>query len=199
MTGLVVGLGNPGSSFAHTRHNIGFDVLDSLALRLSLDFKKQPRFSAYVASYKVLDHTFFLVKPTTFMNFSGQSVARIGKFYKVDFVLVVHDDLDLGLGTLRFKWAGSSAGHNGLKSLDCCYGNEYFRMRLGIGRDRKKTVNEYVLERFSLEEMQIREELLRRSVNALIDWLSLLSSTEDIWNSFEKIRSTHSFKLSIKT
>ena len=171
MVGLLIGLGNPGTPYDNTRHNIGFDVMDALAARLEIDFSKQDKFSCLLAQYKTKKSSFYLIKPTTFMNLSGQSVVKLMQFYKSDFIFVVHDDLDLPLGALRFKKGGSSGGHNGLKSIDSHCGNEYYRLRLGIGRSDRLSVVDYVLGKFEAQEMEIKKNMLMLASDALIEWM----------------------------
>ena len=171
MVGLLIGLGNPGTPYDNTRHNIGFDVMDALAARLGIDFSKQDKFSCLLAQYKTKKSSFYLIKPTTFMNLSGQSAIKLMQFYKSDSIFVVHDDLDLPIGALRFKKGGSSGGHNGLKSIDSHCGNEYYRLRLGIGRSDKLSVVDYVLGKFEAQEMEIKKNMLMLASDALIEWM----------------------------
>ena len=146
---LIVGLGNPGSTYASARHNIGFMVIDELVKRLDVRVVSSSNFNGEV--YKFSNH--FLLKPLTFMNLSGNSVAAVKKFYKIDEVVVIHDDLDLPFGTLRFKKGGGHGGHNGLKSADEKISREYIRVRLGIGKPEfKGEVGSYVLSDFNEKE-----------------------------------------------
>jgi len=146
---LIVGLGNPGSAYGKTRHNIGFMVIDALLKRHQCDAVKKASFEGDL--YKYSSH--FLLKPLTFMNLSGRSIANVKRFYKIDEVIVIHDDLDLPFGTLRFKRGGGHGGHNGLKSTDTAISNDYIRVRMGIGHpgDRSR-VADYVLSPFSAAE-----------------------------------------------
>lgn len=159
---LIVGLGNPGSQYAHNRHNIGFMVLDILASHFKLRFVKASNFS--IASLG----DFVLCKPLTFMNHSGEAIRALQREYPIQDMLVVHDDLDLALGELRFKRGGGSGGHNGLKSIDAYCGSDYMRIRCGIGRpENKSQVNEYVLGDFEESPAQ----LLKNSLEALLFFL----------------------------
>jgi PTH1 family peptidyl-tRNA hydrolase len=146
---LIVGLGNPGSAYAKTRHNIGFMVIDALLRRHQCDAVRKAAFEGELFKYR----SHFLLKPLTYMNLSGRSVAAVKRFYKIDEVVVIHDDLDLPFGTLRFKRGGGHGGHNGLKSTDTAISPDYVRVRMGIGhpgeRDR---VADYVLSPFSAAE-----------------------------------------------
>ena len=146
---LIVGLGNPGSAYEKTRHNIGFMVIDALLQRHRCDAVKKAAFEGDL--YKFSTH--FLLKPLTFMNLSGRSIANVKRFYKIDEVVVIHDDLDLPFGTLRFKRGGGHGGHNGLKSTDTAISADYIRVRMGIGHpgDRNR-VADYVLSPFTSAE-----------------------------------------------
>ena len=147
---LVVGLGNPGDDYDHTRHNIGFMAVEALADSCRhLGWKK--RFQGLLASSDQQDLLF--LKPMTYMNLSGQSVAEALRFYKLapEQVVVFHDDLDLPSGQVRIKQGGGHGGHNGLKSLDAHIGRDYWRVRMGIGHpgERGDAVTNYVLGRFA--------------------------------------------------
>jgi PTH1 family peptidyl-tRNA hydrolase len=135
---LVVGLGNPGKEYEATRHNVGFMVVDALAQQARVGF--QQKFKGEIATTPLADTTVALLKPQTFMNLSGQSVQPAMAFYKIApaNVVVVHDDLDLELGTIKLKLGGSPGGHNGLKSIDQAVGPQYYRIRAGIGHPRQK-------------------------------------------------------------
>jgi PTH1 family peptidyl-tRNA hydrolase len=135
---LVVGLGNPGREYENTRHNVGFMVLDVLARRHRLGFGA--KFKGELAQGTIASTPALLLKPQTFMNLSGQSVQPAMAFFKapLDTIVVVHDDLDLELGQIKLKRGGSPGGHNGLKSIDSCIGQNYLRLRAGIGHPRSK-------------------------------------------------------------
>jgi len=165
---LVVGLGNPGSQYEKTRHNVGFEVLEQLAEALVLDWKKDRKSKALVAR----DGTdLILVKPQTFMNLSGQSVARLAGFFKVpkDGILIVYDDVDTVLGKNKFKPKGSAGGHNGIKSIIACLGtNEFPRLKIGIGASGGKgEMVGHVLGRFSEEEAPVIEESIGQCVESV--------------------------------
>lgn len=148
---LIVGLGNPGPNYEHTRHNIGFMVIDELIRRQNTQKLSSSSFNGEL--FKFSNH--FLLKPLTFMNLSGNSVLAVKNFYKIDDVVVIHDDLDLPFGTLRFKKGGGDGGHNGLKSTDEKISKEYIRVRMGIGKpEHKGEVASYVLGNFSKEEQE---------------------------------------------
>ena len=148
---LIVGLGNPGSEYKKTRHNIGFMVIDELISRKNAQKLSSSSFEGEL--FKFSNH--FLLKPLTFMNLSGNSIVAVKKFYKVDEVVVIHDDLDLPFGTLRFKHGGGHGGHNGLRSTDEKISREYTRVRMGIGKPKHKgEVASFVLSRFNDKESQ---------------------------------------------
>lgn len=148
---LFVGLGNPGSRYENNRHNIGFRVIDALVKHYEArDISK----NAFHGELFKSNQLFFL-KPTTFMNLSGKSLQAVKNFYKIELenIIVIHDDLDLPFGAVRFKIGGGSGGHNGIKSIDSMAGKEYIRVRLGIGKPLYKSqVADYVLQDFSSEE-----------------------------------------------
>ena len=147
---LIVGLGNPGEKYKFNRHNVGFLAVDYLIDELNAS-KISSKFKGEL--FKV--DNFLLLKPLTFMNLSGESVKKVKDFYKIENedIIVIHDDLDLKLGALKFKRGGSSGGHNGLKSIDSLIGNDYYRIRIGIGRpESKEEVVNFVLSDFKKEE-----------------------------------------------
>lgn len=149
---LIVGLGNPGVKYSKTRHNIGFMVLDSLAKDVGVCFKPSKKFNAEIASYVVEGIEVFFMKPQTFMNLSGEAVTPFIRYYNITHILVIHDDLDYRFGDIRFKFGGSSGGHNGLKSLDSHFGSSYFRLRFGISRPTTQSIIDYVLGDFTPQE-----------------------------------------------
>jgi PTH1 family peptidyl-tRNA hydrolase len=173
---LIVGLGNPGSAYAQTRHNVGFMVIDELLSRHAHDTINKAAFEGEL--FKIQEH--FLLKPTTFMNLSGRSIAAVKKFYKIDDVAVIHDDLDLPFGALRFKVGGGHGGHNGLKSTDASIGKEYLRVRMGIGRPAHKgEVTSFVLSKFDDSQKETLKEQIARTADA-IEALWQCSSWEDV-------------------
>lgn len=147
---LIVGLGNPGPEYENTRHNIGFMVIDELISKHNAQKLSSSSFEGLL--YKFQNH--FLLKPLTFMNLSGNSIVAVKKFYKMEEVVVIHDDLDLPFGTLRFKHGGGHGGHNGLRSADERISKSYTRVRMGIGRpEHKGEVSSYVLSNFNQDEL----------------------------------------------
>jgi PTH1 family peptidyl-tRNA hydrolase len=161
---LIVGLGNPGSAYVSTRHNIGFMVIDELCRRHSVQNISKSSFEGEL--FKMGSH--FLLKPLTFMNLSGRSILAVKNFYKIDDVIVIHDDLDLPFGALRFKNGGGHGGHNGLKSTDAAISPQYIRVRMGIGKpEHKSQVADYVLHPFSADEQAKLSEWIFNAANAV--------------------------------
>jgi PTH1 family peptidyl-tRNA hydrolase len=159
---LIVGLGNPGPKYAATRHNIGFMAVDEIVRRHGL---KGPRdkFNAEVFEGEIAGEKVLALKPMTFMNNSGESVAPAARFFKIEpqDVIVLHDELDLAPGKLRTKRGGGAAGHNGLRSIDAHLGSDYWRVRLGIGHPgRKDLVLHYVLQAFLPDETVWLDQLM---------------------------------------
>ncbi|WP_295066796.1 aminoacyl-tRNA hydrolase [Sulfuricurvum sp.] len=161
---LIVGLGNPGPAYSQTRHNIGFMVIDELCRRHSVSAVSKSSFEGEL--FKMGTH--FLLKPMTFMNLSGRSVASVKNFYKIDDVIVIHDDLDLPFGALRLKKGGGHGGHNGLKSTDAAISPDYVRVRMGIGKpEHKSQVADYVLHPFSPDEKKQIDGWIAKAADAV--------------------------------
>jgi PTH1 family peptidyl-tRNA hydrolase len=166
---LVVGLGNPGAEYAETRHNAGFWFCERLARELGVTLARESRFHGFAGNARA--DNLWLLLPTTFMNRSGQAVAALARFYRIepDEMLVVHDDLDLPPGQLRMKFGGGLGGHNGLKDITAHLGSQdYWRLRIGIGHpgDRNEVVG-YVLKSPRREEQTEIDTALDR---ALLAW-----------------------------
>ncbi len=159
---LLVGLGNPGAEYEKNRHNIGFMVIDKLVDDLKAVNITKSSFKG--ALYKT-PH-FLLLKPFTYMNLSGESVHAVKSYFKIEDVVVFHDELDIPFGSIRIKNGGSSGGHNGLKSLDLHIGNDYDRVRLGIGRpEHKGDVTRHVLGNFSKEQLPCLKKIIMIASN----------------------------------
>lgn len=174
---LFVGLGNPGPRYAGNRHNIGFLALDEIArIHRASPFRR--RFQGEAAEAVLGSERAILLKPLTYMNGSGRSVGEAQRFYKIALqdVIVFHDELDLAPGKLRVKTGGGNAGHNGLRSITAVCGNEYRRVRLGIGHPGDKAlVYAYVLNDFAKTETPWVEDLCR----AVADDVAMLAVGED--------------------
>ncbi|MBV8889970.1 MAG: aminoacyl-tRNA hydrolase [Alphaproteobacteria bacterium] len=154
---LIVGLGNPGSRHARNRHNIGFMAADAIARRHGFAAPRT-RFKGELAEGSVGGARRLLLKPQTFMNASGEAVLAAASFYRIApaEIVVIHDELDLRPGKLRVKQGGGSAGHNGLRSIDAMLGQNYWRVRLGIGHPGiKELVHPYVLQNFAEDELRL--------------------------------------------
>jgi PTH1 family peptidyl-tRNA hydrolase len=174
---LLVGLGNPGNQYAGNRHNIGFMAVDAAA-RAHRASPFRARFQGLVADCTVEGEKVVLLKPTTFMNESGLSVGAAARFFKVgpEDIAVLHDELDLPPGKLRVKTGGGNAGHNGLRSITAHLGNEYRRLRLGIGHPGDKAlVHGFVLNDFGRGERAWVETLC----DAVADGVGLLAKRQD--------------------
>ena len=151
---LICGLGNPGNKFKNTRHNIGFDLVDSIIEKYNFELKKKDR-SKELFKGKINDNIFLFCKSMDFMNQSGKVISEITKFYKIpkNKILIIHDDLDLIVGKVKIKIGGGNGGHNGLASIDNLIGTNYKRLRIGIGHPgSKELVSSYVLEQFNKED-----------------------------------------------
>ena len=172
---LLAGLGNPGSRYAQNRHNIGFQVLDELATTYQLDFARSEHHAA-TAHGTLGDQRVILAKPQTWMNESGKAIQPLSHFYKIppERILVIYDDLDIPLGTLRYRQAGSDGGHRGLSSIIQRVGTrEIPRLRLGIGRPPgRMDAAAYVLQDFSTQEQPVVWDVLRLAKKLIVAWLT---------------------------
>ena len=181
---LIVGLGNPGKEYESTRHNIGFMVIDELLRRENAQEVNKSSFKGNV--YKTQKAIY--LKPLTYMNLSGKSISKVKNFYKTSQTIVIHDDLDLPFGTLRFKLGGGHGGHNGLKSTDGAITKNYIRVRMGIGRpENKGEVSSFVLSSFSKDEQACLDEWISAAADAI---------EEILVGDWEKVASLHSIKKS---
>jgi len=156
---LFVGLGNPGSAYESTRHNIGFRVIDKLVTELGARDISKTSFHGKLHRHGSL----FFLQPNTFMNLSGKSVMAVKNFFKIENedIVIIHDDIDLPFGAVRYKVGGGHGGHNGLKSIDAAIGREYVRLRVGIGKpEYKSQVADFVLHNFTVDEEQSLEKLI---------------------------------------
>ncbi len=181
---LIVGLGNPGMQYAHTRHNVGYDVVDLLARRYGIVLATR-KSQALVGEIKIHDERVLLAKPTTFMNLSGDSVSSLVKRNNInpDDLLVVYDDLDLPLGKLRIRPSGSAGGHNGMKSIIARLGsNEFPRIRIGIGREGDAIG--HVLSRFNKKEREHMNYAIDRAADAAE--AIIINGLENAMNAFNR-------------
>ncbi len=186
---LVVGLGNPGIQYRFTRHNIGFLALEHIISYLNNE--KQHIFSINKLFFKgmawKMKESIFL-QPTTFMNLSGESVVAVAHYYNCEQIIVIHDDIDLNFGAIRFKVGGGNGGHKGLLSIDSLLKKPYHKIRIGISKPTYKNIDiaDYVLSPFSEEELLQLQNIFAQTTKALI---SILQGT-----SWEKIASLFSSK-----
>lgn len=170
----IVGLGNPGAEYDRTRHNAGFWFVDALAAAYRGSFRTEAKFFAEVARVRIANSDVLLIKPSTFMNRSGQAIQALAAFYKLDpaDILVVHDEMDLPVGAMRLKLAGGHGGHNGLRSVHQHIGEGYRRLRVGIGHPgSKELVLGYVLGRASVADDKLIHQGIANAVAAIPVWL----------------------------
>ena len=163
---LIVGLGNIGEKYQLTRHNVGFMVIDEITKNLTTSNIQKSNFHSTLekSSYDLFS------KPTTYMNNSGMAVQAIKEYYKLEMedIIVIHDDIDLPFGTVKFKIGGGHGGHNGLRSIDAHIGKEYTRVRIGVGKPQDKAdVANYVLNNFSKEELNKLPDIIEHTMNAI--------------------------------
>ncbi len=164
---LIVGLGNPGPKYHGTRHNVGFAVVDELARRAGVRFESSPE-DALVAKIREAEPV-LLAKPLTFMNASGEAVGGLARYFRIDVgdLLVIVDDVNLPLGRLRARSSGSAGGHNGLKSIIAHLGDQFPRLRVGVGRgDLRRDMADHVLTRFEKDEAADVERMTTRAADA---------------------------------
>jgi PTH1 family peptidyl-tRNA hydrolase len=188
---LVAGLGNPGARYRGTRHNVGFEVVDLLARRHRVEFEAAPA-DAVFARWRRIDtggqgDVVLLTKPLTFMNLSGDAVAAMARYYKVETpdLLIVCDDVNLPLGRLRVRGSGTEGGHNGLRSVAAMLGTiDYPRLRIGVGRgDLRRDMADHVLAMFEPEEESGIEAAVARAADAVETWIDDgLAKTMNVFN-----------------
>ena len=180
---LFVGLGNPSPDNENNRHNIGFKIIDAINQEFSLS-KQKPKFKGLLTTGNIGNKKVYAIKPLTFMNNSGICIRELIEYFKIDAedVIVFHDDLDVDFSKIKAKFGGSSAGHNGIESIDKFIGKDYSRVRIGIGKPEKKIeVSDFVLTNFSEEEKIELQKVIKNIIDSLpvlIDKkLDLFSST----------------------
>ena len=180
---LFVGLGNPTQDSENNRHNVGFKVIDSLNKKFSLS-KQKPKFKGLLTTGNIENEKIYAIKPLTFMNNSGICIRELIEYFKINAedVIVFHDDIDVEFGKIRAKFGGSSAGHNGIASIDKFIGKDYSRVRIGIGKPKDNIeVADYVLQNFDEEETLGVEKIskdITDSISILVERkLELFSST----------------------
>ena len=180
---LFVGLGNPSPDNENNRHNIGFKIIDAINQKFSLS-KQKPKFKGLLTTGNIGNKKVYAIKPLTFMNNSGICIRELIEYFKIgsEDVIVFHDDLDVEFGKIKAKFGGSSAGHNGIASIDKFIGKDYSRVRIGIGKPKDNMeVSDFVLQNFDEDEIIGLEKItnnITESLSVLIDKkLDLFSST----------------------
>ena len=180
---LFVGLGNPTPDSENNRHNVGFRIIDAINKKFSLS-KQKPKFKGLLTTGNIGNVKVYAIKPLTFMNNSGICIRELIEYFKIDAqdVIVFHDDLDVEFGKIKAKFGGSSAGHNGIASIDKFIGKDYSRVRIGIGKPKENIeVSDYVLQNFDEDESLSIEKIsthINDSISFLVEKkLDLFSST----------------------
>ena len=168
---LIAGLGNIGKEYENTRHNVGFMLIDLILKDGGYSDVSSAKFQGEL--YK--NGSLLLLKPSTYMNSSGKSLKAVNDFYKPNHIIVIHDDLDIAFGAMKFKNGGSSGGHNGIKSIDSLIGNNYDRVRIGIGRSDRSVID-YVLGKFDSSELEKLDGILSHAKEAVL----ALANSNDI-------------------
>ena len=166
---LLVGLGNPNPNNSNNRHNVGFVVIDKINSKFKLS-KQKPKFKGLLTTGNIGNKKVYAIKPLTFMNNSGICIRELIEYFKIEAedIIVFHDDLDVDFGKIKAKFGGSSAGHNGIESIDKFIGKDYSRVRIGIGHPKqKKKVNNHVLEDFKEDEEEKINEITENIVKQL--------------------------------
>ena len=166
---LLVGLGNPNPNNTNNRHNVGFLAIDEINKKFKLS-KQKPKFKGLLTTGKIDEQKVYAIKPLTFMNSSGVCIKELIEYFKINVkdVFVFHDDMDIDLGKIKVKFGGSSAGHNGIDSIDKNIGKNYSRIRIGIGRPKKNATGaDYVLDNFSNEEKDNIQEINKNITESL--------------------------------
>ena len=179
---LFVGLGNPTPDSENNRHNVGFKIIDSINKKFSLS-KQKPKFKGLLTTGKIENEKIYAIKPLTFMNNSGICIRELIEYFKIDVenVIVFHDDLDVEFGKIKAKFGGSSAGHNGIASIDKFIGKDYSRIRIGIGKPQDKIeVADYVLQNFNEDEAEGIEKITKNILDSI---LILLDKKLDLFSS----------------
>ena len=165
---LLVGLGNPGEKYRFNRHNVGFIILDNFIHTVTVaDWDR--KFDCFFKKISSNEKNILLIKPLTFMNLSGTAVQKVKNFYNIDKnnVIIIHDDIDLELGRIKLKDGGGDGGHNGLKSIAKMIGNEFLRVRIGVGRPEKIDVSSYVLDNFLEKEVSVLKKIILKSCEGI--------------------------------
>lgn len=170
---LIVGLGNPGKEYEQTRHNIGFKVLERIAEKMEANFKTDKKLETEICKGDHNGNSALLMKPTTFMNLSGNAVRKVADYYKVfpNHIFVIYDDMNFEVGILRIRGTGSSGGQNGIKDIINKMGTERIkRIKFGVGKP-KGDVSKFVLNKFASQDKALLEEKIEKAANAALDFI----------------------------
>jgi PTH1 family peptidyl-tRNA hydrolase len=179
---LLVGLGNPSPNNNDNRHNVGFLIIDAINNKFKLS-KQKPKFKGLLTTGYIDEKKVYAIKPLTFMNSSGICIKELIEYFKIDVkdVFVFHDDMDIDVGKVKAKFGGSSAGHNGIESIDKNIGKHYSRIRIGIGRPKNNSTGaDHVLDNFSKDEKQSVEEV---NNNIIASFSTLIEKNLDLFSS----------------
>ena len=168
---IVVGLGNIGRQYENTVHNMGFKVADKLADKLGITFKKEKN-KAIIAEGKVGSESIIIAKPTTYMNNSGESVVLFKKKFKDARIIVAVDDIDLDRGVVRYRQHGSAGTHNGLRSIVEYIGQEFERVKVGVGKDKNKDLKDYVLGQLTKDELEVLDQSVEKAAIMILEKIS---------------------------
>lgn len=168
---IIVGLGNEGSLYQNTYHNLGFMTVDRLAKRIGIEFTKK-KYKSTIALGKINGQSVMLAKPSTFMNNSGQAVVMMKEKYKDARIIVVVDDIDLEKGKIRYRQHGHSGTHNGLRSITSFIGNEFERVRIGIGRDESKDLADFVLSKIDKNDLPLFDKAIDEACDLIMEKIS---------------------------
>ena len=179
---LFVGLGNPTPDSENNRHNVGFKIIDSINKKFSLS-KQKPKFKGLLTTGNIEGQKIYAIKPLTFMNNSGICIRELLEYFKFDAedVIVFHDDLDVEFGKIKAKFGGSSAGHNGIASIDKFIGKDYSRVRIGIGKPKTTIeISDFVLQNFDEDELSSIDKISENITHSIKD---LIEKTLDLFSS----------------
>ena len=197
---LIVGLGNIGQEYEKTRHNIGFRIVDQIANKQAAPFQKKRDLKGEISRFQYQGFAVTLLKPSTYMNLSGESLRKTVDFYKIskEKILVVADDVDLPLGELRLRSSGSSGGHNGLKSIETHLGSkDYYRLKVGVGRNPDVPLADFVLGQFTQDEEKLLTSVIDRAEELMIAFVE--GGYQGALNHLAKWRSQNTKKNSLES
>lgn len=183
---LIVGLGNPGKEYENTRHNAGYRFIDSYAKNKNIEINKE-KFNGFYATFTQNDEKIILLKPAKYMNLSGEVIKDYVNYFKIniDDILIIVDDLDTNIGTIKLKYKGSSAGHNGLKDIEKnLKTNKYKRVKIGISNNKDKDKVDYVIGKVEKEELDQINEVNKLAPNLIDDFITL--NFDSVMNKYNK-------------